>query len=167
MLDWSIEQDEYPVAIRPPRNGIYHADYEVNRDYSVINKFQMTIQGEEIAVIALGDFYQLGEEVIKLIRDEIHVNASLINPRYASGIDEILLNESSETHRIIITLEDGILEGGFGQKISAFYGNTGVKVLNYGLKKEFVDFYDTREILGRNRLKPNLIVEDIMRQIQR
>ncbi len=167
MLDWSIEQDEYPVAIRPPRNGIYHADYEVNRDYSVINKFQMTIQGEEIAVIALGDFYQLGEEVIKLIRDEIHVNASLINPRYASGIDEILLNELSETHRIIITLEDGILEGGFGQKISAFYGNTGVKVLNYGLKKEFVDFYDTREILGRNRLKPNLIVEDIMRQIQR
>lgn len=161
MLDWSIEQNEHPVAIRPPRNGIYHADYEVDRDYGVLNKFQTIIQGEEIAVIALGDFYQMGEEVVNMIRDKMHVNASLINPRYASGIDEKLLGELSETHRIIVTLEDGILEGGFGQKISAFYGNTEVRVLNYGLKKEFVDFYDTEAVLIRNRLKPDMIVENV------
>ena len=167
MLDWSIEQNEHPVAIRPPRNGIYHADYEVDRDYGVLNKFQMMIQGEEIAVIALGDFYQLGEEVVKMIRDKIHVNASLINPRYASGIDEKLLGELSEAHRIIITLEDGILEGGFGQKISAFYGNTKVRVLNYGLNKEFVDFYDTEAVLIRNRLKPEMIVENVASLMRR
>lgn len=165
MLDWSIEQNKHPVAIRPPRNGVYDADHEVDKDYSVLNKFQMTIQGEEIAVIALGDFYQLGEEVVKLIRDKIHINASLINPRYASGIDEILLHELSVSHDIIITLEDGILDGGFGQKISAFYGNTNVKVLNYGLKKEFIDFYDTEKILKRNKLKPEMIVEDIIIQM--
>lgn len=164
MLDWSIEQNEYPVAIRPPRNGVYYAAYEVDKDFSTLNKFQMTVRGEEIAVIALGDFYQLGEEVIQLIRDEIHVNASLINPRYASGIDELLLSELPRTHSIIITLEDGILEGGFGQKISSFYGKVNVKVLNYGLQKEFVDFYDTEKILKRNRLKPELIVEDIIIQ---
>lgn len=164
MLDWSIEQNEYPVAIRPPRNGVYYAAYEVDKDFSTLNKFQMTVRGEEIAVIALGDFYQLGEEVIQLIQDEIHVNASLINPRYASGIDELLLSELPRTHSIIITLEDGILEGGFGQKISSFYGKVNVKVLNYGLQKEFVDFYDTEKILKRNRLKPELIVEDIIIQ---
>ena len=127
----------------------------------------MMIQGEEIAVIALGDFYQLGEEVVKMIRDKIHVNASLINPRYASGIDEKLLGELSEAHRIIITLEDGILEGGFGQKISAFYGNTKVRVLNYGLNKEFVDFYDTEAVLIRNRLKPEMIVENVASLMRR
>lgn len=162
MLDWSIEQNEHPVAIRPPRNGVYNADYEVERDYSALNKFQMTIQGKEIAVIALGDFYQLGEEVVKLIRDEVNVEASLINPRYASGIDDMLLGELSKTHRIIVTLEDGILEGGLGQKISAFYGNTDVKVLNYGLEKEFIDYYDTEAILKRNRLKPDVIVQNIV-----
>lgn len=162
MLDWSIEQNEHPVAIRPPRNGVYYANYEVDRDYSALNTFQITVQGAEIAVIALGDFYQLGEEVVKLIRDKIHVNASLINPRYASGIDEALLSELSGTHRIIVTLEDGILEGGFGQKISAFYGDTDVKVLNYGLKKEFVDFYDTEVILKRNNIRPDIIVENIL-----
>lgn len=162
MLDWSIEQNEYPVAIRPPRNGIYHANHEVDRDYSALNTFQITVQGAEIAVIALGDFYQLGEEVVKLIRDRLHINASLINPRYASGIDEILLRGLSETHHIIVTLEDGILEGGFGQKIAAFYGNTDVKVLNYGLKKEFVDFYDTDVVLKTNNIRPDIIVENII-----
>lgn len=162
MLDWSIEQNEHPVAIRPPRNGVYHADHEIDRDYSALNKFQMTIHGKEIAVIALGDFYQLGEEVVKLIREQMHIDASLINPRYASGIDEILLSELSGTHRLVVTLEDGILDGGFGQKISAFYGNTDVKVLNYGLKKEFADYYDTEEILRGNRLKPDMIVENII-----
>lgn len=97
----------------------------------------------------------------------MHVNASLINPRYASGIDEKLLGELSETHRIIVTLEDGILEGGFGQKISAFYGNTGVRILNYGLKKEFVDFYDTEAVLIRNRLKPEMIVENVASLMRR
>lgn len=162
MLDWSIEQNEYPVAIRSPRNGIYNANYEVDKDYSALNTFQITMQGSEIAVIALGDFYQLGEEVVELIRNRVHINASLINPRYASGIDEILLGELSKTHHIIVTLEDGILEGGFGQKIAAFYGDTDVKVLNYGLKKEFVDFYDTEAILESNHIKPNIIVEDII-----
>lgn len=162
MLNWSIEQNKHPVAIRAPRNGVYYANYEVDTDYDELNKFKLVIQGEDIAVIALGDFYQLGEEVIKLMKDKIHINASLINPRYATGIDETLLKRISEDHDIVITLEDGILDGGFGQKISAFYGNSDIRVLNYGFKKEFTDCYLVDEILRKNRLQPEMIVEDII-----
>lgn len=161
MLEWSIEQNEHPVAIRPPRNGVYNAKYEVDRDYSILNKFQFAVRGEKIAVIALGDFFQLGEELAEQIKIKMNVNASLINPRYAAGIDENLLGEIAKTHRLIITLEDGILDGGFGQKVAGFFGKYNVRVINYGLEKGFYDNYDVESVMRKNRLNPELIIEDV------
>lgn len=162
MLEWSIEQNEHPVAIIPPRNGVYNAKYEVSRDYSHLNTFQHLVEGEKIAVIALGDFFQLGEEVVDRIKKIMNIDASLINPRYASGIDKELMCEVAHTHQLVITLEDGILEGGFGHKIASFLGSYDIKVLNYGLEKKFFDNYNVERIMVYNRLKPELIVEDIL-----
>ena len=161
MLDWSIEQNKHPVAIRIPCNGVIEDNREVLNDYSNLNKYQVEKSGEKIAIIALGDFYQLGESLTKAIKDELNIDATLINPRYITGLDEDLLSSLKENHQIVITLEDGILDGGFGQKIASFFGKDDLKVLNYGLKKEFIDRYNVQDILEENGITNNQIISTL------
>lgn len=163
MLDWSIEQSDYPVAIRIPRNGVHHISDPVDTDYSVINKSLMTQKGERIAVIAVGDFYQMGEKLVNSIKSTLGITASLINPRYVSGLDQDLLKSLQQNHEIVITLEDGILDGGYGQKVASFFGDSNIKVLNYGLKKEFLDGYNPTEVLREYGITDDNIINDIRR----
>ena len=165
MLDWSIEQNSHPVAIRVPCNGVIDDERDVETDYSKLNKFKVENKGEKVAIIALGDFYQLGEAVQKEIKEKLNVNASLINPRYITGIDKDLLNELKNNHDVVITLEDGILQGGFGEKIASFYGDISMKVKNYGVEKAFYDRYDVHELLKENRLTKEQIIEDIKKML--
>ena len=161
MLDWSIEQTEHPVAIRIPCNGVISDGRAPDTDYSDINKFKVEQKGEKIAILALGDFYQLGEKLAKEIKEKLNITPTLINPRYITGLDEELLNELKQNHNQVITLEDGILEGGFGEKIASFYGNTDMKVKNYGIKKAFYDKYDLKKLLKANKLTPQQILAEI------
>lgn len=162
MLDWSIDQNEYPVAIRAPRNGVFYAESEVDTDYSDLNKYKVVKSGEKVAVIALGDFFQMGENVVKLLSENSGVTATLINPRYITGLDKELLLSLINSHSVIVTLEDGVLSGGFGEKIASFLGpHKGISVLNYGLQKEFLDRYNLDEVMKKNRLSPEMILEDI------
>jgi len=162
MLDWSIEQDRYPVAIRIPCNGVKHSCIPADTDYSDLNRFRKTQEGSGIAVVALGDFYQIGEELAKLIEEKTGTAPTLINPRYITGLDAGMLEDLKKDHTKVITLEDGILDGGFGEKIARFYGASEIKVYNYGLKKEFVDRYSVEELLKENRITPELICEDVL-----
>ena len=162
MLDWSIEQTQYPVAIRMPCNGVIHTEMAVDTDYSDINKYKVTQSGKNVAIIALGDFYQIGERLAELIEKNTSTAPTLINPRYITGIDEAVLEQLKKEHSVVITLEDGILNGGFGEKIARFYGPDNMKVYNYGLKKEFIDRYSVEEILKENHLTPEQIYADIM-----
>ena len=155
MLSWSMKQKEHPVAIRVPARNVVSKGIEDTTDYSKINKYQITRYGENVAVIAQGELYSLGEEVAE------KTNATLINPKFISGIDEELLEELKKEHRLIITLEDGILEGGYGQKVAAFYGTSDMRVKNYGLKKEFPDRYVAEELLKENGITVEQIVKDI------
>ena len=161
MLDWSIEQTEHPVAIRIPCNGVISDGRAPDTDYSDINKFKVEQKGEKIAILALGDFYQLGEALAKEIKEKLNITPTLINPRYITGLDKELLNELKQNHNQVITLEDGILEGGFGEKIASFYGNTDMKVKNYGIKKAFYDKYNVKELLKANKLTPQQILAEI------
>ena len=161
MLDWAIDQTEWPVAVRAPRNGIFDAKDDVDKDYSDLNKYKIVQKGEKIAVLALGDFFQMGEELCEEIEKKCTIRPTLINPRFITGIDEELLDELKKEHEIIITLEDGVLEGGWGQKIASFYGLSNMKVMNYGLKKEFLDRYNVQEVMAKNFIKKDLIVEKL------
>lgn len=161
MLDWSIEQNKYPTAIRIPCNGVIHSDKPVDTDYGDINKYQITQQGKDVAVIALGDFYQIGEKLAELIAEKNGKAPTLINPRYITGIDADMLEKLQNNHSKVITLEDGILDGGFGEKIARFYGHSDIKVYNYGLKKEFLDRYSVDDVLKENHLTPEQIYNDI------
>lgn len=162
MLDWSIEQDQFPVAVRIPCNGVIHTNEPVDTDYSKLNQYQMTQLGREIAILALGDFYQIGEALAKLIAERTGIEPTLINPRYITGIDAEMLEALKKDHAKVITLEDGILDGGFGEKIARFYGPADMKVYNYGLKKAFIDRYSVEEILRENHLTPEQIVQDVL-----
>lgn len=161
MLDWAIDQNEYPVAVRAPRNGVFYTMDEVDTDYSKLNTFKTVIRGDKIAILALGDFFQMGEELIEEIDKIFGIKATLINPRYITGIDENCLQNLKDNHDIVVTLEDGVLEGGWGQKVAGFYGPSDVKVLIYGLKKEFLDRYNVAQVMERNRLRVDLIIEDL------
>lgn len=166
MLDWAIEQDRFPVAIRQPSNGVLHANRPVRRDYGALNTFQTERQGSTVAVLALGDFFPLGEQVVARLKSDAQIDATLVNPVYASGIDTAALTEIAQTHRVVVTLEDGILAGGWGQTVAAFYGaDTRVKVLSYGLKKEFLDGYDANDVLRDNRLTAEQITEDVKKAL--
>lgn len=163
MLEWSINQQEHPVAIRIPGGEMVSTGKEVIKDFSKLNNYEVTQKGEKIAIIGLGTFYHLGEKVAKLYQEKTGTQITVINPMYITGVDGKLLEELKKDHNLVITLEDGILDGGFGEKISRFYGNSDVKVLNYGLKKEFLDRYDIEQLLTKNRLKADLIIEDLLK----
>ena len=162
MLEWAIEQQKYPVVIRIPGGNMVSTGKEFKKDFSKLNTFEMKQQGKKIAIIGLGTFYQLGEQVAKLYEEKTGINLTVINPIYASGIDTEMLEDLKREHDLVVTLEDGVLDGGFGEKIARFYGNSNVKVLNYGLKKEFLDKVNISELLKMNRLKKELILEDLL-----
>ena len=164
MLEWSIEQDRYPVAVRIPCNGVIHSDEPADTDYSCLNRYKVTRKGSGTAIIALGDFYQIGEKLADLISAKTGTAPTLINPRYITGTDSELLSQLSSEHSTVVTLEDGILDGGFGEKIARFYGPSDVRVYNYGLKKEFLDRYAVDDVLRDNHLTPEQICNDIFKE---
>ena len=165
MLDWSIEQNEYPVAIKLPGGSVISDGKEITKDFGDLNKYEVTQEGSKVAVIGLGTFYGLCKEVAEELKKVTGTDATVINPYYITGIDAELLEELKKDHDVVITLEDGILDGGFGEKIARFYGDSDMKVLNFGLKKEFLDRYDVAEVLKENHLTKEQIVEDIMKFI--
>ncbi len=167
MLDWSIEQDKYPVAIRIPVNVSKDKDNrDIEKDYSNINKYKVDVKGEKVAILALGDFYSIGCDIIKAVKEELGFTPTLINPRYITGLDKNMLEELKMEHDLIITLEDGILSGGFGEKIASYYGKDKMKVINYGLKKEFLDRYDVNEVLEENGITIENILLTIKQQLK-
>lgn len=163
MLDWSVEQKEHPVVIVMPGNAV--TSRKVDNDFSQINTFKVEKAGEKVAILALGGFYQKGEELTMQIEENLGFKPTLINPRFASGLDEKLLNELKANHQLVITLEDGILEGGFGHKVAAFYAPSAMKVKNYGLNKEFYDRYNPEELLRKLGITSEQITEDIRKLI--
>ncbi len=163
MLDWSLEQTDHPVAIRLPGGPVISDGRKVTKDFSDLNQYEITQKGSRVAVVGLGTFYSLGQSVAKELEEKTGTKATVINPYYITGIDQEMLENLKKDHDIVITLEDGILDGGFGEKITRFYGDSEMKVLNYGLKKEFLDRYDAVEVLKDNRLTKEQITEDVMK----
>ena len=158
MLGWGIKQTEHPVAIRVPGGAVTHSDEKFDDDYSELNRFKMTHKGSKVAIVALGAFYGLGKQVAAMLKEQKGIDATLINPRYITGLDEEMLEGLKADHEKVITLEDGALEGGFGEKIARFYGDSDMKTLCFGIKKGLYDRYDYQQMATDNELTPEQIV---------
>ena len=161
MLAWGIKQTSHPVAIRVPGGAVTHSDEQFDEDYSALNRFKMTHKGSKVAIVALGAFYGLGKQVAEILKEQKGIDATLINPRYITGLDEEMLESLKADHEKVITLEDGALEGGFGEKIARFYGDNDMKTLCFGIKKGLYDRYDYQQLAKDNELTPEQIVARI------
>ncbi|WP_301844095.1 1-deoxy-D-xylulose-5-phosphate synthase [uncultured Ruminococcus sp.] len=159
MLDWSLEQTEHPVAIRVPIQYISDGK-PVTKNFGDLNRYEMTQEGSEIAIVALGSFYPLGVAAAEKIAQKTGITPTLINPYYITGLDTDCLEQLKKNHRVVLTLEDGVLDGGFGEKIARFYGDSKVRTKCFGLKKEFLDRYEVSEVLRENHLTAEQIAED-------
>ena len=161
MQTWAIRQDKLSVAIRVPEGEVYHTAEPVDTDYSALNTFRVGHRGSRVALIAAGNFYQKGDRVRQLLAEQ-GIDATLINPRYLTGVDTALLDELKKDHAVVATLEDGTLDGGFGERIARHYGPSAMRVLNFGVKKQLYDRYDVDELLRENHLTDEQIAEDVL-----
>lgn len=159
MQRWAMKQTEHPVAIRMPGGPVRHSGGPVQTDWSDLNKFEVAKRGDTVAIIGAGTLYPLAVETAALLEKE-GINATVINPRYLSGLDKELLDSLKGNHKLVITLEDGALDGGFGEKVARFYGTSDVKVRCYGIPKQFLDRYDYASLVHDCRLTPPQIITD-------
>ena len=162
MMRWAILQDRKPIAIRMPSNGVVHMTEKVDEEYGYEAKYKVMHKGSEVAIIAAGSFYQKCENVVRLLADK-GIDATLINPRYLNEVDAETLEALKADHQLVVTLEDGSKDGGFGQSIASYYGTSDMKVLVGGVKKGLYDRYDVEQLLSDNRLLDEQIVEDVAR----
>ncbi len=162
MLTWAMKQNGYPVALRVPGTKVVESGRTYTSDYSDINKYSVEHKGDSVAIIAAGAFFSRGEQLRKLLADK-GVDATLINPRFLSGLDVELLDSLRRDHQLVVTLEDGVLDGGFGEKVARFYGTDKDMIVKcYGLKKEFADRYSYQQILEQNHLMPEQMTDEIL-----
>ncbi len=162
MLDWAIAYREHPVAVRVPVGGVISRP-EVKTagiDWSIAS-YEITRRGSRVAVIGLGSFYQLGEKVCELLKTN-GVEPTLINPRIITSLDTATLEALKSDHQLVVTLEDGQIDGGWGEKIARYYGDSDVKVLVRGQRKQFEDHYVVEELLKENRLTAGQIAQDVL-----
>lgn len=165
MLEWAINQNEHPVAIRVPVGSVVETEKEDKTDYSILNKNKVEKFGEQVAIFGVGNFYNLAEEVSEKLKSEHNIEATLVNPRFLTGLDKELLNSLKENHKLVVTVEDGIVEGGYGQTVASYLGNTELKVQNYGISKEFYDRYNVEELMKENGLTVENIVKNIIESL--
>ena len=161
MLKWAILQDKKPIAIRIPSNGVIHTSDKVDEVYSYESKYKVTHEGSQVAVIAAGSFYQKGENVVKILAEK-GIDATLINPRYLNEVDATTLDSLKANHKLVVTLEDGCKDGGFGERVASYFSASDMKVLVGGVKKDLYDRFDVHQLLSDNRLLDEQIVEDIL-----
>lgn len=161
MMRWAIQQDKKPIAIRVPSNGVVHTTEKVDEVYGYEAKYKVMHEGSKVAIIAAGSFYQKGENVVRLLADK-GIDATLINPRYLNEVDMDALEPLKMNHNLVVTLEDGSKDGGFGERIASYYGTSDMKVLVCGVKKGLYDRYNVEQLLEDNRLLDEQIVEDVL-----
>ena len=161
MEDWAIRQDRYSVAIRVPEGEVCHSDEHYPTDYSDLNRYQTVHRGNRVALLALGSFFDKGRRVARLLAAE-GIDATLINPRYITGTDDELLRSLQADHQLVATLEDGSVDGGFGERIARFYGPTEMKTLCFGVRKALYDRYDVQQLLSDNGLTDEQVAQRII-----
>lgn len=160
MEKWAIEQDKYSVALRVPEGEVHHSAEPCDTDYSELNRYKVVRRGKDVALIGLGNFFAKAERVADALK-ECGIDATVINPRYISGTDDELLESLKADHQLVVTLEDGCVDGGFGERISRFYGPSDMKTMNFGVEKALYDRYDVRQLMRDNKLTDEQIVEEI------
>lgn len=160
MLDWAMEQKDFPVVIRTPGSLPQELKYAPKMPLA-LNKSEVVKKGSKVALLGLGNFLKLAEDTAELLADK-GIDATIINPRFYSRLDTELLDNLAASHDVVVTMEDGIIDGGFGEKVAGYLGDKNIRVYNFGAKKEFTDRVPLEELYKRYDLTPEQIVAKIL-----
>ena len=163
MLDWALTQKDHPVVLQIPEHGVENRS-TVRTDFSKA-QYEIVRKGEEVAILALGGLFSHGQKVVEEL-ERLKIKATLVNPMFVAELDKKTLKELTGDHKVFVTIEDGILDGGFGQKVAGYLGQFGVKTLNFGAKKEFNDSVAMDELYDRYHLTPELMIADILEALK-
>lgn len=166
MLEWGLQQTENSVIIRVPGIATTTRKAALLTSYSHPAKYEIVEEGSGVAILALGNFFSLGKETSDELERRMGIHATLINPRFITDMDEEVLEKLKKNHQVVVTLEDGVIDGGFGEKIARFYGDSVTKVLNFGAGKEFVDHVTVEEQYARYHLTVGQIVSNVMEMFE-
>ena len=163
MLDWALTQKDHPVVLQIPEHGVENRS-TVRTDFSKA-QYEIVRKGEEVAILALGGLFSHGQKVVEEL-ERLKIKATLVNPMFVAELDKKTLKELTGDHKVFVTIEDGVLDGGFGQKVAGYLGQFGVKTLNFGAKKEFNDSVAMDELYDRYHLTPELMIADILEALK-
>lgn len=163
MLDWALTQKDHPVVLQIPEHGVENRS-TVRTDFSKA-QYEIVRKGEEVAILALGGLFSHGQKVVEEL-ERLKIKATLVNPMFVAELDKKTLKELTGDHKVFLTIEDGVLDGGFGQKVAGYLGQFGVKTLNFGAKKEFNDSVAMDELYDRYHLTPELMIADILEALK-
>lgn len=190
MLAWATGPSEHGVvAIRMPGEQILALERAADMAFDPLQRaeehdpavniagacpfarYQIVQPGRDVAILGLGNTMPLAAEITSALaeNDEEHaaITATLVDALQYSTMDAELLAMLADGHRLVVTLEDGQLEGGWGEKVTAFYANSSntkashVRVLNFGAAKEFTDRVPLGELNERYGLTSETIVSRI------
>ncbi|MUO34516.1 1-deoxy-D-xylulose-5-phosphate synthase [Enterococcus gallinarum] len=164
MLDWSIDQTQHPVAIRVPVGPLESGRVD-QTDYSQLNKNQLIQAGSKVALLGVGNALGLAKKAAAMIETELGITPTVINTRFISGLDTDTLSGLIATHQLLLTLEDGLLEGGYGQTVASYLGKAPIKIVNFGLDKAFHDRYQANELLQENGLTVDAILREVRQEL--
>ncbi len=162
MLHYATTQKEHPVFIRVPSVALRETGQKDTFEYANLNTYKVEKQGKDVAIITFGNFYEMAKDIVDTLEEEHDINATFINATYLSGLDKKLLSELLATHNQVITIEDGILDGGLGERIASFYGPSTMKVHNFAIAKGFPDRYDVASLLKENGITKENIIQTIV-----
>ena len=161
MFDYAVSQKAHPVAIRVP-NRFYDSGVKDTTDYSAVNKAKVERYGSKTALVAVGTLIPKALEIADEYEKQTGQNITVINPRFLTGIDEPLLSSLHKDHDLVITLEDGELDGGYGQRIAAFYGDSDMKVKCFGISKAFHSDFNADKLLAQCGISAENIIAYIL-----
>ena len=164
MLDWALDIHDGASVVLIPGDDV--SDRPAVSGYDGKSEYKIERKGEKVAIIALGDFFGKGESLADEIEKQLGFKPTLINPRIASLTDKNTLDWLKKDHKVVITLEDGILSGGFGEKIASYLGDSDLKVKNYGLEKKFYDRFNPSELLKSLGITNEQMLSDIREMLQ-
>ena len=155
MLDWAVKQTAQPVVVRTPGGAaVDDLQREILSDYSA-PEYEIARHGSRIALIGAGNFFYRMADAADILEKE-GFQPTLINPRCLSSLDTAAL-DALKDYDAVITAEDGIIDGGFGQKVAAYLSRYGTKVHCLGLPKEFPNEYAAADVVKACGLEPQQI----------
>jgi len=160
MFRYATTQKKHPVAIRAIGN-LRTTGIADDTDYSIL-KSKIERRGSGVALIAVSGLLTMALEVADKVKEQTGRNITVINPRFVSGVDEKLLVTLKKDHRLVITIEDGELMGGYGQNVAVFYGDSDMFVHCHGLSKEFHTEFKAEELLDEHGISVEKITAEII-----